>query len=127
MTNARHIDTLKSEGQYFEAGKLARQLGHSGNYGCHFGMRSDLEKARAEFALGYNAEDTVAVWARGYANEDGTVRFKVPAGTAEDVIKREAIKRFGSFASISGITRAHAPIAPVSDAEARYYTRHDNT
>lgn len=127
MTTARQIDILKSEGRYFEAGVLARQLGRDDNYGCHFGLRSDLEKAREEFKLGYHAEDIVAVWPRGYAHEEGTVKIKVPAGTPEANIERIIIKQFGSFASISGIDRARAPIAPVTEEQARYYTLHDNT
>jgi hypothetical protein len=127
MTTARQIDELKSEGRYFEAGKLARELGRDDNYGCHFGLRSELEKARAEFKLGFNAEDTVAVWPRGYAHEDGTSKIKVPAGTLEADVARIVRKQFGSFASISGITRARPPVAPVSDADARHYSRHDNT
>ena len=127
MTTARQIDTLKSEGRYFEAGVLARQIGHTDSYGCHFGMRSELEKAREEFKLGYYAEDTVAVWPRGYAHEEGTSKIKVPAGTPEADIQRIIWKKFGSFASISGITRARAPIAPVSEEQAAYYRRHDNT
>lgn len=126
-TTARQIDTLKSEGRYFEAGLLARQSGRDDNYGCHFGFRSELEKARAEFKQGYYAEDTVAVWPRGYAHEDGTSKIKVPAGTSEDDIQRAIWKKFGSFASISGITRARPPVAPVTEAEAAYYRRHDNT
>ena len=127
MTTARQINDLKAEGNYFEAGKLARQLGFDDSYGCHFGMRSELEKARAEFKLGYYAEDTVAVWPRGYAHEEGTSKIKVPAGTPEADIQRIIWKKFGSFASISGITRARAPIAPVSEEQAAYYRRHDNT
>lgn len=128
MTTARHIDDLKAEGRYFEAGVLARQLGFEDySYGCHFGFRSDLAKAKAEFKLGYYAEDTVAVWPRGYAHEEGTSKFTVPAGTAEADIKREATRRFGALASISGVIRARAPIAPVSEAQAAYYRQHDNT
>lgn len=123
----RQIDELKSEGRYFEAGVLARQSGCDDNYGCHFGFRSELEKARAEFKQGYYAEDTVAVWPRGYAHEDGTAKIKVPAGTSEADIQRIIWKQFGSFASISGITRARAPITQVSEAEAAYYRKHDNT
>lgn len=123
----RQIDDLKSEGRYFEAGVLARQSGCDDNYGCHFGFRSELEKARAEFKQGYYAEDTVAVWPRGYAHEEGTSKIKVPAGTPEADIERIVRKQFGSFASVSGITRARAPIAPVTEEQARYYTRHDNT
>lgn len=127
MTTIRQIDDLKADGKYFEAGVLARQSGCSDNYGCHFGFRSGLEKARAEFKLGYYAEDTVAVWPRGYAHEEGTSKFKVPAGTSEVDIQREATKRFGALALISGITRARPPVAPVTEEQAAYYRRHDNT
>lgn len=128
MTNtARQIDNLKAEGRYFEAGVLARQSGLTDDYGCHFGMRSELEKARAEFKLGYSAEDTVAVWPRGYAHEEGTSKFKVPAGTAEATILREAAKRFGALASISGISRARPPVAPVTEEQAAAYSKHDNS
>jgi len=123
----RQIDELKSEGRYFEAGVLARQSGCDDNYGCHFGFRSELEKARAEFKQGYYAEDTVAVWPRGYAHEEGTSKFKVPAGTPEGTIQREASKRFGALALISSISRARPPVAPVTAEQAAYYTRHDNT
>ena len=127
MTTARQIDALKAEGRYFEAGKLARELGHTPDYGCHFGLRSELKKARAEFELGYNAKDTVRVWPRGYAHEDGTSTIKVAADTPEHVIERIVRNQFGSFASISSITRARPPVAPVGDEAARYYTRGDNT
>jgi hypothetical protein len=125
MTNT--IDTLKSEGRYFEAGVAARQEGRECYYGCHFGMRSSRDRAIAEFTAGYNAEDTVRVWPRGYAHEEGTSNFKVPAGTDESVIRREAARRFGALADISSITRAYPPVAPVSAEAAAYYTRHDNT
>ena len=127
MTTARQIDDLKIEGRYFEAGVLARQSGYDDNYGCHFGFHSELEKARAEFKLGYNAEDTVAVWPRGYAHEEGTSKFKVPAGTSDSEIQREATKRLGALARISSITRARPPVASVTEEQAAYYTRHDNT
>jgi hypothetical protein len=124
---ARQIDELKSEGRYFEAGVAARQAGEGCHYGCHYGMRSERARAIAEFEAGYNAEDTVSVWPRGYAHEEGTSRFKVAAGTDESAIRREATRRFGALASISSISRARAPIASVSDADAAYYSRHDNT
>lgn len=41
------IDDLKASGSYFAAGALARDLGRDRNYGCHFGMRSSLDHARA--------------------------------------------------------------------------------
>ena len=50
---ARSIDDLKSEGRYFHAGALAYSQGRDAAYGCHFGMRSTLETARAEFKNGW--------------------------------------------------------------------------
>lgn len=47
------VDDLKARGHYFAAGVVARALGHGDSYGCHFGMRSDLEHARAEFKRGW--------------------------------------------------------------------------
>ena len=125
MTN--QIDTLKSEGRYFKAGVAARQEGRECYYGCHFGMRSTRDRAIAEFTAGYNAEDTVYVWPRGYVNEQGTSRIKVPAGTDESAICREVRLRFGPCASIFTISRAYSPSASVSAETAAYYTRHDNT
>lgn len=52
--NTQTIEALKSAGHYFAAGALCRALGLSG-YGCHYGLRSELEKARTEFYNGYNA------------------------------------------------------------------------
>jgi hypothetical protein len=51
----RTIDDLKSAGHYFTAGALARQTGRDASYGCHFGMRSELEYARAEYLRGWEA------------------------------------------------------------------------
>ena len=124
---ARQIDDLKAAGRYFDAGVAARQSGRDDNYGCHFGMRSELEKARAEFKLGYDAEDTVVVWPRGYAHEDGTAKFKVPAGIDQRDAEKLVRQRFGSFASLYCINRARAPIAPVTEEQAAAYSKHDNT
>lgn len=121
------IDELKSEGRYFEAGIAARQAGEGCHYGCHFGMRSERARAIAEFEAGYNAEDTVYVWPRGYAHEEGTSSIKVPASSDESVIRREVRLYFGPYASISTISRAYSPSASVSAETAAYYTRHDNT
>ena len=126
MTNAQ-ISELKSEGRYFEAGVLARQSGEACYYGCHFGMRSTRENAIAEFTAGYHAEDTVRVWPRGYAHEEGTSNFKVPAGTDESTIRHEANRLFGALAAISEINRASAPKQSVSDKDAAYYRQHDNS
>ena len=127
MTTARQIDELKSEGRYFEAGKLARELGRDCYFGCHFGLRSERDRAVEEFTAGYNAEDTVQVWPRGYAHETGTVSFKIAAGASEAAIAGEVRRRFGPYASVCGVTRALSPRDLVSDADARRYSRHDNS
>jgi hypothetical protein len=49
------IEDLKSEGLYFTAGAMLFQLGYPRNYGCHYGMRSDLDQSRDEFYRGYDA------------------------------------------------------------------------
>ena len=48
------INHLKAKGLYYKAGQLAFTLGHDDNYGCHFGMRSELEYARASYKRGYH-------------------------------------------------------------------------
>jgi hypothetical protein len=54
--NYRTIDNLKSEGFYFAAGALAFSLGYpETSYGSHFGMRSDIGRARAEYLEGWQA------------------------------------------------------------------------
>jgi hypothetical protein len=50
----QEIDRLKSEGRYYQAGALAASLGYGPEYGCHFGMRSDYQYARAQYALGWH-------------------------------------------------------------------------
>lgn len=55
LTTTQQVDALKSEGKYFAAGRLARQSNHLRAYGCHFGMRSEVEHARAEFYRGFDA------------------------------------------------------------------------
>lgn len=51
------VEALKSEGYFFAAGALAFSKGYGRAYGCHYGMRSDLEKNREEFYRGYDAAD----------------------------------------------------------------------
>lgn len=54
--NYRTIDDLKAQSLYFAAGALAYSLGYpETSYGCHFGMRSDIERARAEYREGWQA------------------------------------------------------------------------
>lgn len=49
------VSDLKAAGHYFAAGALTRELGMARNYGCHFGMRSDLERAKRQYNAGYDA------------------------------------------------------------------------
>lgn len=51
------VESLKSAGMYFAAGALSRSLGHGKAYGCHYGMRSEIDHARAQFNAGYDAAD----------------------------------------------------------------------
>lgn len=54
------VDTLKSEGHMFVAGALAASLGMDrDSYGCHFGMRSTIEKDRAEYVRGWNSFERI--------------------------------------------------------------------
>jgi len=72
-------------------------------------------------------KDTVRVWPKGYAHQDGTQIFKVLAGTETGEIEAKVRRVFGSWASISSITRYDPNPVTVSEAQARYYTLHDNT
>lgn len=56
MTN-QDVNKAKSNGQYRLAGQLDRLLGNQSSYGCHFGMRSELEQARSEYTEGYTEID----------------------------------------------------------------------
>jgi hypothetical protein len=61
---AQDIERLKVEGLYRWAGALAAGLGRDAAYGCHYGMRSTLESARAQFRQGWrDAEDAIQVHA----------------------------------------------------------------
>jgi len=55
MKNQQKIDALKSCGHYREAGILAAACGQDRRYGCHFGLRSDLNAAQAEFYAGFES------------------------------------------------------------------------
>lgn len=58
--SSKTIDDLKSAGLYFVAGALASNLGlNRESYGCHFGMRSELEFAKSEFVKGWNAAEGI--------------------------------------------------------------------
>ena len=52
---AQTVETLKSDGHFFAAGALAKQLGQRRDYGCHYGMRSDRPAATTQFLAGYDA------------------------------------------------------------------------
>lgn len=54
---SRTVEDLKTEGLYFTAGAMRFQIGLTRTYGCHFGMRSDLEASREEFYRGYDAAE----------------------------------------------------------------------
>jgi len=55
--NINTVEDFKAEGLYFAAGALRFQKGYDRNYGCHYGMRADLEESRAEFYRGYDAAE----------------------------------------------------------------------
>jgi hypothetical protein len=62
-TMIQDIQTLKSHGRYYEAGALAASLGRDDFYGCHYGMRSQLEIARHQFRCGWqDAADAIQVY-----------------------------------------------------------------
>ncbi len=72
-------------------------------------------------------KDTVRVWPKGYAHQDGTQILKVLAGTDKAEIEAKVRRFFGSFATISSISRYNPSPVTVSEAEARYYTHRDNS
>jgi len=49
------VAKLKSKGEHHEAGVLAAEAGHPRQYGVHFGMRSDIKKAKDDFYQGYDS------------------------------------------------------------------------
>lgn len=53
--NRQTVETLKANGFYFAAGALAASLKLQCYYGCHFGMRSELQFAKAEFERGFKS------------------------------------------------------------------------
>lgn len=57
--NAQTVENLKADGFYFAAGVIAATLKLEGNYGIHYGMRSDLEKAKKEFKAGFDFQGTL--------------------------------------------------------------------
>lgn len=52
--NSQLVDEIKNDFP-FAAGALARGVGMTRSYGCHFGMRSQVDRCRAEFYRGYDA------------------------------------------------------------------------
>ncbi|QIG66753.1 hypothetical protein EVB27_083 [Rhizobium phage RHph_TM16] len=71
------VDTLKSQGHAYGAGALARCLNEPRSYGCHFGMRSTLEKDRAAFFKGWDDADAEK---KRIAASVTTVVFRVKGG-----------------------------------------------
>lgn len=66
----------------------------------------------------------VDVWAKGYADQAGTSRIEI-ADDADP--RREAVKAFGSFASLAGVRPKNPPKAePISEAHQRAMSRNDN-
>lgn len=55
MTNVRYIEALKAQGNYWAAGYHAHMLGCSTSYGCHYGMRSERDRAIQEYVAGWFA------------------------------------------------------------------------
>lgn len=73
-------------------------------------------------------KDKVTVWPKGYADEAGTQTFHVLAGTPRNEIEQKVRKFFGSFASISGVTRHQFnPVPSVSEEAAAHYRKGDNS
>jgi hypothetical protein len=56
IINNQTVDALKAAGHYFAAGAVAKALGRDSNYGCHFGMRSTCEAAKAEYKRGWEGK-----------------------------------------------------------------------
>jgi len=57
---SRQIEIMKSEGQYYEAGRQAALTGGLRVYGCHYGMRSSRDGAMEAFYRGYDEAHDVA-------------------------------------------------------------------
>ena len=54
--NRQLVEMLKQSDAVFAAGAVAHKLGYERNsYGCHYGMRSTLQRDRAEFERGWDA------------------------------------------------------------------------
>lgn len=51
------IEDLKAEGLFFAAGAFASQIKNPRAYGCHYGLRRDIDAARAEFYRGFDAAE----------------------------------------------------------------------
>jgi hypothetical protein len=55
--NNRDIEKAKAHGDYRLAGQMARLIGTTDHYGCHFGMRSTRDLAIDEFKAGWREID----------------------------------------------------------------------
>lgn len=60
---AKDVERLKVEGRYVHAGALQAALGMDHYFGCHYGMRSTLDGAKAAFRDGF-------MWATAAMQED---------------------------------------------------------
>jgi len=69
------VANLKSKGKHREAGKRAKEAGHPREYGVHFGMRSDIKKAKEDFYQGYDSvnEDVELDEAKCNMTEAGSI------------------------------------------------------
>lgn len=54
----RTIEDLKADGQYFRAGVLSALTRQPRAYGCHYGFRSDRDRAIDSFHKGFDAAST---------------------------------------------------------------------
>jgi len=65
------IERLKSKGDYYAAGRVAGANGQDDNYGCHFGMRSTLETARALYKAGHQSGRAIIELERRAGRQQG--------------------------------------------------------
>jgi hypothetical protein len=83
MNISQEIERLKGLGDYYAAGRLAGANGHDANYGCHFGMRSTLETARALYKAGHQSGRAIVELERRAAVNKAIARSKPKIGARE--------------------------------------------
>jgi len=70
---------------------------------------------------------TLEVWARGYADQTGLTRVKLPAHSTEAEIQA-AVRGVGMFATLAGVRRAQqVQLTPAQIAAYQHEYRGDNT